>query len=139
MACKLSEASLKYLATVKPELQKVVLRAAELSAVPFAVVSGNRTPQEQAHLYAQGRTRPGLKITWTLHSNHMGGHAVDLSLVDDRGEPTNTDPKTWPTASKTYQPVADAMYAAGKELGTPIYWGYAMWKKDFGHFQTIKQ
>ena len=69
----------------------------------------------------------------------MGGHAIDFSLVDEKGRPTNTDPKTWPMAAKTYKPVAEAMKAAGKELGVPVYWGYDMWKKDFGHIQTIKQ
>jgi peptidoglycan L-alanyl-D-glutamate endopeptidase CwlK len=136
---KLSENSLKILSTVKPNLQAVIKRAAELSPVPFAVVSGNRTAHQQRILYAKGRTTPGPKVTWTLKSNHMGGNAIDFSLVDSKGKPTNTDPKTWPTAPKTYGVVAAAIKAAGKELGVPIYWGYDMWKKDFGHIQTVAQ
>jgi peptidoglycan L-alanyl-D-glutamate endopeptidase CwlK len=139
MACKLSESSLKILATVKPNLQKVIKRAAELSPVPCAIVSGNRTPAEQRILYAKGRTTRGPKVTWTLKSNHMGGNAIDFSLVDALGKPTNTDPKTWKNAPKTYGVVATAIKAAGKELGIPVYWGYDMWKKDFGHIQTVAQ
>lgn len=134
----LSPASLKILSTVKPELQKVVLRAAEVCPVPFAVVSGNRTAAEQRALYAKGRTAPGPKVTWTLNSNHMGARAIDFSLVDAKGQPTNGDPRTWPDAKKTYKPVADAMIKAGKELGTEVEWGYYMWGKDFGHIQLKK-
>ncbi len=111
------------------------MRAAELSPVAFAVVSGNRTLAEQRYLYAQGRTRPGLKITWTLRSNHMGGNAVDLSAVDINGNPSNMDPRTWNAVH--YMPIIKAVLAAGKDLGLPIYSGYMAWKKDWGHFQTV--
>lgn len=134
----LSEASLKILSTVKPELQKVVLRAAETCPVPFAVVSGNRTAAEQRMLYAKGRTAPGPKVTWTLNSNHMGARAIDFSLVDSKGQPTNGDPRTWKDAAVTYKPVAEAMKKAGNELGTPVEWGYDLWHKDYGHVQLIK-
>jgi peptidoglycan L-alanyl-D-glutamate endopeptidase CwlK len=139
MGFKLSDNSLKILSTVNPDLQKVIKRAAELSPVPFAVVSGNRTAHQQRILYAKGRTTPGPKVTWTLRSNHMGGKAIDFSLVDSKGRPTNTDPKTWKDAPKTYGVVATAIKMAGKELGVPVYWGYDMWKKDFGHIQTVAQ
>jgi peptidoglycan L-alanyl-D-glutamate endopeptidase CwlK len=139
MAWVLDKRSRRVLSTVRPELQKVIQRAVEISPVPFAVVSGNRTAAEQRWLYSQGRTRPGPKITWTLRSNHMGGRAIDFSLVDANGRPTNTDPKTWKNAPKTYGVVATAIKAAGKEVGVPVYWGYDMWKKDFGHIQMVAQ
>jgi hypothetical protein len=69
----------------------------------------------------------------------MGGRAVDFSLVDANGKPTNTDPKTWKNAPKTYGVVATAIKAAGKQVGVPVYWGYDMWKKDFGHIQMVAQ
>lgn len=140
---KLDPTSEKILSTVKPELQKVIHRAAELTTVPFAIVSGNRTEEEQKRLYGQGRPdfpkygRPGMKITWTLKSNHMGGGAIDFSAVDEKGKPNNHDPKTWNSAH--YKPIADVIKAAGKELGIPVYWGFDMWKKDWGHVQLKKQ
>jgi peptidoglycan L-alanyl-D-glutamate endopeptidase CwlK len=136
---KLSPESEKILSTVRPDLQRVIRHAASITTVPFAIVSGNRTAHQQRLLYAKGRTTKGPKVTWTLKSNHMGGNAIDFSLVDARGKPTNTDPKTWKDAPKTYGAVAAVIKAAGKELGVPIYWGYDMWKKDFGHIQTVAQ
>lgn len=132
----LDKASLVKLATVKPELQKVILYAAAISPTPFAVVSGNRTKKEQAYLYAQGRTRRGLKITWTLNSNHMGGGAIDFSAVDAKGRPSNADPKTWNLTH--YKPIADAIKVAAKKLNIPVSWGIDMWGKDFGHIELKK-
>src|SRR6188768_4203802 len=132
---RLSPASEKILATVRPDLQRVIRRAAELTTVPFAVVSGNRTQAQQDYLYAQGRTRPGLVITWTRNSNHMGGAAIDFSAVDTRGNPTNHLKHTW--NASYYKPIADVILAAGKEVGIPVEW--PLWKKgDWGHIQLVK-
>jgi hypothetical protein len=42
------------------------------------LASGGRTQAEQNHLYGQGRTRPGNKVTWTKNSHHIGGNAMDI-------------------------------------------------------------
>ena len=127
---KLDPRSLKILSTVNKDLQRVILRAAELTTVPFAVVSGLRTKEQQAYLYAQGRTRPGPKITWTLKSNHMGGLAIDFSAVGEDGKPNNHDSRTW--SLKYYEPIAKTILKAGEELGIKVYW--PLWKKgDLGH------
>jgi peptidoglycan L-alanyl-D-glutamate endopeptidase CwlK len=131
---KLSPESEKILSTVRPDLQRVIRRA-ELSTVPFAVVSGNRTQAQQDYLYAQGRTRPGMVITWTRNSNHMGGGAIDFSAVDKNGKPTNHLKHTW--NAEHYKPIAETILAAGKELGIPVEW--PLWKKgDWGHIQLVK-
>ncbi len=133
---RLSPASEKILATVRPDLQKVIRRAAELTTVPFAVVSGGRTAEQQAALYRIGRRGiSGEKpITWTLKSNHMSMAAVDVSAVDAHGKPNNHDPKTWST--KYYKPIADVVLAAGEELGIPMRW--PLWQKgDFGHLELV--
>jgi peptidoglycan L-alanyl-D-glutamate endopeptidase CwlK len=132
---KLSSASEKILSTVRPDLQKVIRRAAELTTVPFVVVSGNRTQAQQDYLYAQGRTRPGPVITWTRNSNHMHGAAIDFSAVDAKGNPTNHQKHTWNAGY--YKPIADVILAAGKECGIPVEW--PLWKKgDWGHIQLVK-
>ncbi len=129
---KLDQRSETILSTVKPELQKVIHRAAELTKVPFAIVSGGRTQAQQDWIYGQGRTRPGMIITWTRRSNHIGGRAIDFSAVDAKGNPSNMDPKTWNAAH--YKPIADVILAAGKELGIAVEW--PLWKKgDWGHIQ----
>lgn len=108
---------------VHPDLVKVVQRAIELTDQDFMVLEGVRTPARQKELYAQGRTAPGPKVTWTLNSNHFVnpktgfGHAVDLVPF----------PVDWSHAKLDV--VSKAMFAAAWELGVPIRWG-ADWDRD---------
>lgn len=44
-------------------------------------LGGRRTADEQAKLYAQGRTLPGPRVTSTLTSAHITGRAFDLDLM----------------------------------------------------------
>lgn len=123
MTFKFGERSLKNLIGVHPNLVRVVTRAIEISTQDFSVIEGLRTPERQAELYAQGRTKPGNIVTWTLKSPHLAGpdgfgRAVDLLPV----------PADWKTLSK-FDAMADAMFRASKELGIPIRWG-ADWDKD---------
>lgn len=39
-----------------------------------------RSPARQQYLYAQGRTRPGKVVTWTLNSNHASRLAWDIAV-----------------------------------------------------------
>ena len=39
-----------------------------------------RSPARQKYLYAQGRTRPGKVVTWTLNSNHASRLAWDIAV-----------------------------------------------------------
>lgn len=39
-----------------------------------------RSPARQKYLYAQGRTRPGNVVTWTLNSNHASRLAWDIAV-----------------------------------------------------------
>ena len=41
-----------------------------------------RTKERQKYLFAQGRTRPGKVVTWTLNSNHFNGLAWDMACSD---------------------------------------------------------
>lgn len=124
MAFTLSKASLDKLQGVHPKLVDVVKRAIELTKQDFKVLEGVRTPERQKELYAQGRTKPGPKVTWTLASNHFVnpktgyGHAVDLVPY----------PVDWETLSK-FDAIQKAMFAAAKELGVTIRWG-ANWNRN---------
>ena len=142
---KLSKVSLGRLETVKEPLQDVVKLAISISEVDFGVVQANRTRDDQAKLYGQGRTiaimkqmglppqyaRPDLpKVTWTMNSNHIGGRAVDLvPYVNGKVEWDNNGRLgLWPK-------IAKAMKTAAAELGVSIVWG-GDWKKtvDRPHF-----
>jgi peptidoglycan L-alanyl-D-glutamate endopeptidase CwlK len=123
----LSAASEKKLVGVKPALVKVIRRAAEITKQPFQIVQGNRTLAQQRALYAQGRTKPGPIVTWTLKSSHIGGRAIDYAALVG-GKISWND--------KHYPAIAKAFKQAAKELKTPIIWG-GDWKKtkDWGHIQ----
>lgn len=118
------ERSLANLAGVHPDLVKVAKRAIEISKVDFKVIEGVRTPERQRELYAQGRTKPGPKVTWTLNSNHFKnpatgyGHAIDILPA----------PYDWKD-TRPFDAVAMAMFDAAEELGVKIRWG-ANWDGD---------
>jgi len=112
---QLDERSEKRLEGVNDALVNVVRRAAK--RLPFAlfVVEGLRTRERQAELYAQGRTKPGKKVTWTLHSKHLEGKAVDLA-------PLINGAIDWADLSK-FDAIAKAMQDAAKEVGVTVRWG----------------
>ncbi len=120
---QLGNKSKEILKGVHPRLVKVIERAIQLSSQDFTVLEGVRTPERQKQLYAQGRTKPGPVVTWTLTSRHFiqpdgYSHAVDLAPY----------PIDWTTLSK-FNTIANAMFKASEELGTPIRWG-ADWDSD---------
>ena len=120
---RLNAASRQKLFGVHPSLVAVVTLASEMSTQPFVVTCGVRTPAEQAALYAQGRTKPGQIVTWTLNSRHFKaadgyGHAVDLAPL----------PIDWDTPAK-FDAISKAMFAAAADLGVELRWG-ADWDRD---------
>lgn len=95
------------------------------------VTCGVRTPAEQAALYAQGRTAPGPKVTWTLTSNHFVqsdgyGHAVDLAaVIDGRASWDN----------RHYVEIARAMKEAAALERVSLAWGGDWTARDDVHFE----
>lgn len=87
----LDKVSSDRLAKVHPELAKRVVAVIEAlmnRGIEVRVVQGLRTYAEQDALYAQGRTKPGKRVTNARggYSNHNFGLAVDLCPFKD-GEP----------------------------------------------------
>ncbi len=84
--------------------------------IPFEVFEAFRTPTRQQYLYAQGRTRPGAKVTWAgpWSSIHQYGLAVDFVLKKNgkwSWDDTGTNARAW-----------SRMHEIAKEHGmTPIY------------------
>lgn len=109
---------------VHPKLVAVLELAIQRTEQDFMVLEGVRTPARQAELFAQGRTKPGNKVTWTLKSNHFVnpetgyGHAVDVVPY----------PVDWNDLDK-FDDMAAAIFGAAKTLGTAIRWG-ADWDRD---------
>ena len=113
---KLSQRSLNRLVGVNENLVNVVKRAIEISEVDFMFIEGLRTKLRQEELYAQGRTKPGKVVTWTMKSKHIDGLAVDIA-------PCNKDGSINWNDLKMFDKMADAMFKAAKELNINIRWG----------------
>ena len=106
---------------VNAALVNVVHRAIKRLPFDVLVVEGLRSKQRQAELYAQGRTKPGKIVTWTMQSKHIDGRAVDLApLVDGQID--------W-NDSKKFDAINLAMTTSAAELGVSIRWG-ADWDGD---------
>lgn len=117
---KLSKRSLKNLDGVHPDLVKVVKQAIIITPIDFAVTEGVRTIERQKLLFELG-------ASWTMHSQHLTGRAVDLAAFVD-GE-IRWD---WPL----YHKLALAMKAAANYCMVEIVCG-ADWENhpDGPHFE----
>lgn len=116
----LNDRSMAALSGVHPDLVLVVLRAAEITDLPFIVTEGLRDAARQAALVEAGAST-------TMRSRHLTGHAVDLApLVDGH---IRWD---WPLFPR----LAEVMAEAAKIEGVPIEWGGAWAKfRDGPHWQ----
>ena len=136
---RLSQKSLQRLEGVHEDLRRVVEKAITITTVDFGVVQGLRTVDQQRELYAQGRTKPGKIVTWTMRSDHLTGRAVDLgAYVNGKYIAGNTADEL-----ELYYKIADAMLKAADILDIKISWGVGKIidgkpEKDFGHFALKK-
>jgi peptidoglycan LD-endopeptidase CwlK len=106
---------------VKEAMVRVVSRCAALYPGTFMVVEGLRTKERQAELFAQGRTKPGKIVTWTMASKHITGDAVDVAPVVGGAIPWGNP--------KAFDELAQCMFAAAKQEGVVICWG-ADWNNN---------
>ena len=85
------ERSLAIIATLEPifgQRVKLWFDTCEFAKKPIYIYCGIRTPNEQAQLYAQGRTIKGKIVTnaKAYESWHNYGLAIDFCLVDRNGK-----------------------------------------------------
>ncbi|MCU0634953.1 MAG: M15 family metallopeptidase, partial [Gemmatimonadaceae bacterium] len=64
----------------RARLERVIERMRTDHGHDVQLVETTRSPERQAWLYAQGRTRPGQVVTWTQHSAHLSGDAADVII-----------------------------------------------------------
>jgi peptidoglycan LD-endopeptidase CwlK len=55
--------------------------AMKAAGLEYMVTCTYRPQEEQDALYALGRTAPGTKVTWTLHSKHTERKAFDIAMI----------------------------------------------------------
>ena len=116
----------KHIATLLPELRpmaRALLQKAAGMGIRIRVISGFRGDQEQAALYAQGRTTPGKVVTNARAggSSHNFGIAFDIGVFEGN-------------VYLPESPKYNAVGALGIDIG--LEWGGA-WKTivDAPHFQ----
>jgi peptidoglycan LD-endopeptidase CwlK len=93
--------------------------------VAIRIVQGLRTIKEQNDLYAQGRTKPGKKVTNAKggSSFHNYGLALDFALLFDKDGNGSYETLSWDERHPHWQEVVKAFEAKG------WFWG--------GKFSTI--
>lgn len=114
-----------------PDLVRVIKRALSYNIVDFRVDCGGRSEQDQIDLYAQGRTKPGLIVTWTLNSLHKKqkdgyAHAGDLIPL----------PVDWNNENPFWL-LRGIILAAAKEEGVEVE--YLPGGRDLPHVQLARK
>lgn len=137
MTYSFSHTSKNRLTGLRPELIDVNYRALSYGLLDFTVVSGVRTLEQQRDFYAQGRTKPGKIVTWTMNSRHFlqsdgYGHAYDVA-------PYYNGAIQWNDIEASNF-LATLHLRAALELGVSLEWG-GHWpekQRDRPHFQLKK-
>lgn len=115
-----------------PILQPYAIEfAARMSeaGLPFVFTCTYRSREEQADLYAQGRTKPGPIVTWTRSSMHNLGLAFDIAIRTPRGA-------TWDlkvNVNENDLPDYEEAGRIGEALG--LAWGGRWRTADACHFE----
>ncbi|NBO99176.1 MAG: M15 family peptidase [Proteobacteria bacterium] len=132
----LDERSAKNVATLHSKVQETFRNwiaecqiLAKAHGYEYKAISGNRTWEEQAKIYAQGRTAPGKIVTNAKpgYSNHNYGIAVDMGVFKNGKYLDAAVPSEAETFHKKAATVAEKYN---------IEWG-GNWKtfKDYPHFE----
>lgn len=132
----LDERSAKNIATLHTKVQQLFRNwiaecqiVAAAHGYEYKAISGNRTWEEQAKIYAQGRTTPGKIVTNAKpgYSNHNYGIAVDMGVFKAGKYLDASNPSE-----------AEAFHRKAAQIAEKynIEWG-GSWKsfKDYPHFE----
>lgn len=96
----------------------------------YVLISGNRSYAEQDALYAQGRTKPGARVTNARagYSNHNFGIAGDFGVFRGKAYLDSSDPSM---AAKVHKACSEHAAACG------LAWG-GTWSgfKDLPHYEV---
>lgn len=131
-----SKRSLDNLKGVHPDLVKLMHETIIATPIDFTITDGVRSTQQQQELYAQGRTKPGQKVTncdgVRKKSNHQVkqdgyGYAVDLYPYWDGSVQVND--------TNSLKVIAKHIKSVAEQLGIRIEWGGDWRMKDYPHFE----
>ena len=101
------------------------LKEAEKSGIEVIIISTYRDAEYQDHLYAQGRTRPGKRVTNAKAGQSYHNHRCAFDVLPMQGKTP-----IWSASD----PIYDQLGAIGKAVG--LEWA-GDWKsfKEKAHFQ----
>jgi len=133
---QLDERSAKNVATLHSKVQQIFTNwiiesqvLAKTLGYEYKAISGNRTWEEQAKIYAQGRTSPGKIVTNAKpgYSNHNYGIAVDMGVFKNGKYLDSINPSESEAFHRKAATIAEKYN---------IEWG-GSWKKfkDYPHFE----
>lgn len=121
---KRNQLKLDTLSVAFKPIATVILGALEEVFLPLGfqpiITDANRTLEQQKELYAQGRTKAGKIVTWTLNSKHVGGNAIDIGFLKNGKLTYNID---WGLFASTIAPIKN------------IEWGGTWKTPDRPHIQ----
>lgn len=122
---KLTAKDMDRLKRVHPDLKKIVLRAAEITTVPFTILEADRTLAQQKANVAKG-------VSQTMKSRHLISPDGMVRAVDIAPTVNGQASFAWPL----YYKLAPIMKQAAKDVKVPVEWG-GDWKsfKDGPHWQ----
>lgn len=110
----------------RPKFEQLIVNL-EARGVPVKLIEGKRSLARQAELYAQGRTAPGQKVTWTMKSKHLKGIAVDIVPV------AVADTRDWSPDDPAWDVVGEEAAKLGLKWGITSKPG----EKDKPHLEWI--
>lgn len=144
MKYKLSKRSLDNLVGVHPNLVKVIKAAIVDSPVDFTIVCGLRTTKQQQEIFAQGRTKPGMKVTNADGVKNLSNHQDEADgKKDGLGVAVDLYPfylgkvqVNHEDTIKNLKLIAVHIKATGAKMGIKIVWG-GDWRSPYDppHFQ----
>jgi len=138
------ERSKQNLEGVHPKLKEVLKDALSKSKIPFIVTEGLRTTERQQELYAQGRTKPGLRVTncdgIKNRSNHQAhydglGYAVDLYPDSNKNGKLDQIEVVGNLVKQDLAKIATVIKATANALGCKVEWGGDWKMRDYPHFE----
>ncbi len=102
-----------------------LLTVAQADGIELAITSGHRSNEEQARLYAQGRTAPGPIVTGAKPGTSWHNHrlAFDVAPLNAAGKPH------WPNDLGLWERIG----RHGESVG--LSWGGRWTKPDRPHFE----
>ena len=118
MSRKLDDLSPRF----RPLAVELLARCVE-AGIPVLIVDTLRTPAEHAANLAKG-------VSWTPHSKHLDGDAIDLCPYDT-WDAHGPDKLAWDITDPAWGKIA----AIGRSLG--LRCGYDWKQKDAGHFEYV--